>query len=204
MPSCAATRRASSTSAALQHPESLSPPHNFSVTPVTSCPSAWSTAAATEESTPPLIITSTRLIFARSRPYGPGRSGPARCSAGYPPPDPRSRGGPDETVHGLGNDRERDVDVGGGRRVAEAEADRRAGPLRGEAHREQHVRGVDGTRGARGARRRVHLLLIERDEQRLRLNSRKRAVEDSLDSMQRVAVELQSRNRARQAGLQPV
>src|SRR4051794_40966236 len=28
--------------------------------------------------------------FARSRPYGPGRSGPARCSAGYPPRDARS------------------------------------------------------------------------------------------------------------------
>src|SRR2546427_814608 len=61
MSSCAATRRASSTSAALQHPESDSPPHSFSVTPVTSCPASRKSAAATEESTPPLIATSTRV-----------------------------------------------------------------------------------------------------------------------------------------------
>ena len=30
-------------------------------------------------------------MFARARAFGPGRSGPARCSAGYPPRDARSR-----------------------------------------------------------------------------------------------------------------
>src|SRR3954470_5018700 len=60
MPSCAATRRASSTSETLQHPESDSPPQSLSVTPVTSCPCSRSSAAATDESTPPLMATSSR------------------------------------------------------------------------------------------------------------------------------------------------
>ena len=59
MPSCWATRRASSTSATLQQPVSLSPPHSRIVTPTTSWPSRASSAAATDESTPPLMATST-------------------------------------------------------------------------------------------------------------------------------------------------
>src|SRR5258705_9387566 len=65
MSSCAATRRASSTSLTLQQPLSLSPPHNLSVTPVTSCPWSRKSAAATDESTPPLIMTSTLLMRLR-------------------------------------------------------------------------------------------------------------------------------------------
>src|SRR5579875_116244 len=60
MPRRSATRRASATSASEQHPESDSPPHSFKVAPTTSWPSSSRRAAATEESTPPDMATSTR------------------------------------------------------------------------------------------------------------------------------------------------
>ena len=56
---CWATRLASSTSLTEQQPVSLSPPHKRMVTPTTSWPSRRSSAAATDESTPPDIATST-------------------------------------------------------------------------------------------------------------------------------------------------
>ena len=54
MSSCCATRRASSTSAIEQHPVSLSPPQSRIVMPTTSWPASINSAAATDESTPPL------------------------------------------------------------------------------------------------------------------------------------------------------
>ena len=57
MPSCCATRRASSTSATQQQPVSLSPPHSRIVTPTTSWPCVEQQRGATDESTPPLIAT---------------------------------------------------------------------------------------------------------------------------------------------------
>ncbi len=93
MPSRSATRRASSTSATEQQPESLSPPHNFIVTPVTSCPASSRSAAATEESTPPDIAEHdlrsagvlTRLAtgVGRRRPGRPPARDrhPRRCSS---------------------------------------------------------------------------------------------------------------------------
>ena len=64
MPSCWATRRASSTSDTEQQPVSLSPPHSFIVTPTTSWPARCSSNAATDESTPPLMahITFTTTL----------------------------------------------------------------------------------------------------------------------------------------------
>ena len=52
IPSCWATRRASSTSATEQQPESDGPPQSFIVAPTTSWPSCSIRAAATDESTP--------------------------------------------------------------------------------------------------------------------------------------------------------
>ena len=183
MPSCAATRRASSTSAALQHPESLSPPHSLSVTPVTSWPSACSTAAATDESTPPLIITRTRLTL---------------------PPRLRRAAGGSATAFGHDRRARRRCRLGRSR-VTEAEAHRRSRPLASSMPIARSTcDGIDRARAARRARRRVHAVLIERDEQRLRLDARERAVQDSLDAMQRVAVDDESGNRARQPGLEPV
>ena len=66
MSSCWATRRASSTSDTLQQPVSLSPPHSRIVTPTTSWPSPASSAAATDESTPPLIATITFMTTRRA------------------------------------------------------------------------------------------------------------------------------------------
>src|SRR4249920_1817725 len=119
MPSCAATRRASSTSATLQQPESDSPPHSLRVTPVTSCPCSSRRAAATEESTPPLIATRTR------EPITPPPWG-ARCSPGYPA-RPRSRRlpGAAQLRDGSRDHVEGDVDVGVGRREPEAQPERR-------------------------------------------------------------------------------
>src|SRR4051795_9453344 len=79
MSSCAATRRASSTSPTLQQPESDSPPQSLSVTPTTSWPASRSSAAATDESTPPLIATNTFTARPPTR----------RSCDGHP--DPRSR-----------------------------------------------------------------------------------------------------------------
>src|ERR1035438_10731555 len=59
MPSIWATRRASSTSATEQQPESESPPQSFSVAPTTSWPCSIKRPAATDESTPPLMATRT-------------------------------------------------------------------------------------------------------------------------------------------------
>src|SRR6266550_5553968 len=69
MPRRLATRRASSTAFSEQHPPwraastESSRGHCCSVTPTTSCPWAWSSAAATDESTPPDIATATLMSF---------------------------------------------------------------------------------------------------------------------------------------------
>ena len=88
IPSCWATRRASSTSATEQQPESDGPPHSLSVAPTTSWPCSTRSAAATEESTPPDIATSTRMgpVCHREHrdlpPAARSRSGAAATTAG--------------------------------------------------------------------------------------------------------------------------
>ena len=65
MSNLAATFRASSESADVQHPVSgispLGPSQSFIVTPITSCPCDFKSPATTEESTPPLIATKTLM-----------------------------------------------------------------------------------------------------------------------------------------------
>src|SRR5260370_962876 len=90
MPSWAATRRASSTSATLQQPESDSPPHSLSVTPATSWPSARSRAAATDEATPPLMATSTPTASA-PLPYSGAKAAGQRGGAAGGQPGARGR-----------------------------------------------------------------------------------------------------------------
>src|SRR5438105_10274218 len=134
MPSWAATRRASSTSATLQQPESDSPPHSLRVTPVTLCPSARRRAAATDESTPPLMATSTRIGLIRAGALAPGGDPPG------PPGQPLDPGGDD----GYGF-----VDLGLGGGPADRQAHRRAGQVDREAHGRQDVRRLDRPGGAR-------------------------------------------------------
>src|ERR1700677_2072211 len=81
MPRVWATRRASSTSATEQHPESDAPPQSLSVAPVTSWPASIKRAAATEESTPPLIATRT---FTLSVCQAPPTSTPVRVGVEVP------------------------------------------------------------------------------------------------------------------------
>ena len=104
MPSCWATRRASSTSATEQQPESEGPPHSLSVAPTTSWPRSARSAAATEESTPPDMATSTRIRIL---------SGRATLN-GPDPPSTRPR-------HGPRHHRQGPVDVGVGGGAAEGE-----------------------------------------------------------------------------------
>src|SRR5258708_3474355 len=72
MPSSEATRLASSTALSEQHPPCFadssmsSRGHCCSVTPTTSWPCAWSSAAATDESTPPDIATA--ILIQRNLP----------------------------------------------------------------------------------------------------------------------------------------
>src|SRR5580692_12897958 len=63
MPSIWATRRASSTSATEQQPESDTPPQSFNVAPTTSWPCSIKRPAATDESTPPLMATRTFTVL---------------------------------------------------------------------------------------------------------------------------------------------
>ncbi len=160
MPSCAATRRASSTSETLQHPESDSPPQSFSVTPVTSCPCSSSSAAATDESTPPLMATSTRRPARR-----PARRSPCRspCQAGT--------AAPRSPCDGVRDHLERAVDVGVGGREAEAQAHRGGRLRQREAHRGEHVRRLRGARRAGRTRRRAQALDVEGHEQCLGLHA---------------------------------
>src|SRR3954465_8781836 len=98
MPSCWATRRASSTSATEQQPVSLSPPHSRMGTPTTSPPPSANRAAAPHEATPP------------RPPAPPPPTSPRRRSW---PRAPGGRSSP-ELPHGGGDHGERLVDVGVG------------------------------------------------------------------------------------------
>ena len=102
-------------------------------TPTTSCPASTARAAATAESTPPDRAARTRI---RHRPDG-REPGGAR-----PVDDARQR-------------REQCVDVGGGRRVPEAEPQRTARGELVDPHRQQDVAGPGHARLARRPGRRL-------------------------------------------------
>src|SRR5687767_15519578 len=148
MPSWAATRRASSTSATLQHPESDSPPHSLRVTPVTSWPEATSRAAATDESTPPLMATSTLM-----------GSAPLRDSARQ------------QAARPGGDDGDGLVDLGFGGGPSHGEPDRGAGLVDGQAHGGQDVRRFEGPRGARRTGRGADAVTVQQQEEGLGLEA---------------------------------
>src|SRR5678816_741121 len=96
------------------------------VTPMTVCPRACSMAAATEESTPPLIAT--RMVDGASgRKFVTGGSGSG--GGGF---------GAKLGNHG-GQDLEHPVDLLVGGTSAQAEADRRLRDVARDAHREKDV-----------------------------------------------------------------
>src|SRR6478735_891233 len=117
MPITSAARRASLASSIVQQPRA---PERYDAglresarwMPVTSCPASTARAAATAESTPPDMAATTLM---RSPPRGPRAADDRRDRL---------------------DDR---VDVGGGGRVAEREAQRVACLCLVAAHREQHV-----------------------------------------------------------------
>src|ERR1700733_1130206 len=155
MPSCWATRRASSTSATEQDPESEAPPHSLSVAPGTSWPCSTRRAAATEESTPPDIATRTRMDPV--------------CHRGSAAPAQRS----DDRGHHV----EGAVDFCVGGRVPEREADRTGGQPGCDAHRGQHVARLERAAGTGRPAGDAHPLPAECHQQLLALHTRDADVE---------------------------
>src|SRR5437016_11071297 len=109
MPSCWATRLASSTSATEQQPESLGPPQSFMVAPTTSWPASRRSAAATDESTPPDMATST-------------------CTSALP-----------QAGHRFGNGLEGELDLVVGAGPSQRQPQARQGLVLGHTHGGQHV-----------------------------------------------------------------
>src|SRR6476469_3781828 len=128
MPSTSATRRASPASSMVQHPRALS--RRVAAfwlrarwTPTTSCPASTIRAAATAESTPPLIAATT---FIGRSPAPAGRTAPALD---------RGRQGGEHRVHVLL-----------GRGVPEGEPQRAARLVLRDAHGQQDVTGLRDAR----------------------------------------------------------
>src|SRR5580658_4738164 len=154
MPSCWATRRASSTSDTEQQPESDGPPQSLSVAPTTSCPDSTSNAAATDESTPPDMATSTRTI-AVCHPASGRR--PERLAA--------------QARHRGGNGLERRGDIVFGGRMPQGEPHGAAGLRTSHPHGQQHVTRLDGTAGTGRTGRRADPRLIQEHEKLLLLDA---------------------------------
>src|SRR5829696_7103036 len=160
MPRVSATRRASSASARVQQPlpctwRCSGVSASFRCTPVTSHPAATASAAATDESTPPLIATSTWPLTAlphrASGPVAPGRSLPCPL-----------RG---QDLEGLGDGGRGGAHVGLGRGVAQAEPDRLPGRGRVAPHRHQHMRGGHRPTGTRRPGRARHPVPVQQQQQ---------------------------------------
>src|SRR4051794_15864183 len=156
MPSSSATRRASCASSTLQHPRAplrsvWRSGDSARWTPVTSCPASTASAAATAESTPPLIaamtLTATPLLLGSALAPLLARWRSLRCSLAVA--SPRRAPRPTGALHDGRDDLEHRVDVGVGGRVAEAEAQRAARAGRVGTRGEQHVAGP-GHPGAAG------------------------------------------------------
>jgi hypothetical protein len=148
IPSCWATRRASSTSATEQHPVSDGPPHSFMVAPTTSSPASTNRAAATDESTPPDMATSTRTgQTPRNRATAAGTATAARSISA--------------------------AVVDGPRRQPEAGE----GLVLGDTHGKQDRAGFHGAAGARRPCRSAHPGLIEQDQQSFALDPGKTQVQ---------------------------
>src|SRR5215212_6321107 len=160
MPRVSATRRASSASARVQQPLPCTwrcpgVSASFRWTPVTSHPASTANAAATDESTPPLIATSTWSLTA---PPPAGSSRPAarrsRCRV--------LRG---QDLEGPGDGGRGGVHVGLGRAVAQAEPDRLPGRHRVPPHGHQHMRGRYRSTGTRRPRRARHPVPVQQQQQ---------------------------------------
>src|SRR5215831_7035552 len=153
MPSCSATRRASSTSATEQQPESDSPPQSLRVVPTTSWPCSTSSAAATEESTPPDMATMTR-----TGPVCHRRSDRLTSANGS---------GGAQSTRRCRHDGERPVDVVLRGVVSERETNGTSRPCGRDAHGGEDVTWLEGTAGARRAAGRADSPAGESDQQLL-------------------------------------
>ena len=166
MPSWPATRRASSAASSEQQLfwnslyESATSCRR-SQTPTVSTPDSASSAAATDESTPPDMATRTRSRPAREA----GLNADLLAE--------RVRGDPGAAVaqlgDGLRDDLDRLVDLRVGGRPAERQAQRAAGLLLGIAKRGQDVRRLGRAGRARRAGRGREAGQVERADQRLAL-----------------------------------
>src|SRR5688572_17431045 len=114
---------------------------------MTSWPCAARSAAATEESTPPDIATTTRM---------------SPCSNSCDRP---------QFLDDRRHLREEIINIRVGVPGAQTDPDRVLGAVRGEAHCAQDVRRLEGTGRARGTRGHRDPFEIERNQERLRLDS---------------------------------
>ena len=148
IPSCWATRRASSTSATEQQPESEGPPHSLRVAPTTSWPSRHQERRG-------------------HRGVHPARHGHQHPHGQHSATAPAARRHASSRADRAGHHRQGPVDVGRGGAVPEGEADGAAGLGAGHPHGPQHVAGLEGAAGAGGAGRGADPGLVEQHQQLL-------------------------------------
>src|SRR6478752_5003677 len=159
MPSTSATRRASPASSMVQHPRALSRSVaafwlSARCTPTTSCPASTIRAAATAESTPPLIAATT-LIDRSPAPAG-------RAAGAF---DGGWQGG-QHRLHVLRR-----------RGVAEGQPQGTARLLLRDAHGQQHVAGLRDARLARRTGRALDPGGVEQVQQRVSVAARDEQVD---------------------------
>src|SRR5438552_13394334 len=127
--------------------------------PMTSWPCSASSAAATDESTPPDMATTIRTLLLTPA------SVLARCRyLGLP-------GQSSKLFHQARQNLNHPIDLGIRREHAEAEAQRVLRAVRRKAHRAQDVGRLERARGACRSGRHGDAFEVERDEQALRLHA---------------------------------
>src|SRR6267142_834002 len=161
------------------------------VTPITVWPCSTSIAAATAESTPPLIAT--RIVEGRS-----GMKlvmGFLGCCGG--------RCG-SKLLDDGGDDFKHAIDLLLGATSAQAEAHRRLRDLARYAHREEHVRGMRGARLAGRAAGDRDALHVEGEDQVLPFDAHEREVRRIGNAWRAVSVPHHARDAVHEDALQPV
>src|SRR5438552_12491468 len=162
------------------------------VTPMTVCPRSASIAAATAESTPPLMAT--RMVEGRSGMKfvmtGTLGSGGGGCGA--------------ELLDDGGDDLQHAVDLLLGATSAEAEAHRGLRNLAWDSHREKHVRGMRGACLAGGAAGDRDPLHVQGENQVLPFGAHERKVRGVGNPGRTLAVTHDARDALQERGLEPV
>src|SRR5205823_2148558 len=132
---------------------------------MTSWPCSASSAAATDESTPPDIATTMRIV--RDQPRKHETTKRTKTTIHTEPTEPAEMGDSGCARRGAAKHCDDAVYFFGGRKHPEAEAKRVLRPVRRKPHRAQHVRRLQRARRAGRACRYGDTFEIERNEQAL-------------------------------------